>query len=907
VCLAFPDLYDIGMSHLGFKILYKILNDDPRTLAERAYVPWVDMQDELRTRGLPLLSLETARPLRDFDVVGFSLQFELTYSNILAMLDLGGIPLRSSDRGDSDPLVIAGGPTATHPEPVSAFIDAFVIGDGEERTTEVALAWTDLKDRGVPRAERLAALAKLRGVYVPSLYATAVDPDTGFQFVARALVEGARLPVERSLVDDLNRFPFPDDGPVGGPEAIFDRMSIEIARGCTEGCRFCQAGMIYRPVRERDPEQIVDTVVRAVKKSGYDEASLTSLSTADYSCIAPLIKKVVDKLTPEKVSLGVSSLRAYGLGEDVLDDLQRVRASGVTFAPEAGSQRMRDVVNKNVTEEQLMTTAERIFSRGWSSMKLYFMIGLPTEEESDVREIVRVGARARDTGKRVKKERNLGGAPKVTVSVSTHVPKPHTPFQWCAMDAESDVRVKQGWLQEEARLTGVDLRMHDASTSWLEGVFARGDRALCNVLERAYRAGVRFDSWEDQLKIDVWSGAFEAEGIDPKKYLGTIPVTAHLPWEHISVGLEEGFLAREYRKAVASRLSPPCGKAAGAFVQATNLDDALADTRKLVCYDCGVACDMSAMREERIVALERLGAKHRVDAKPLPEVTAKRRGPPPRVVQGDARRYRFAFTKLGPSAFLSHLDLIRALPRAFRRLDVPLYYSSGFHPKPEMTFGPALSLGVSSLEEMVDVKITADLDAAAIAAALGEGTPDGLRFTGGVRLGPEDAGLTRVIDGARYALAFAKSALGDARGAAWLAERAAELMAASARKVLRRIDGIGKWVDVRAFLRAIAVDTPESRAAIATAGMVGDLVTMLVDVEIRGSGAVKIAEVVEVLASEELPHRAVRVALGTWKDGALASPMDLAAVRRPRTVRAAEPAAEAAPDAEEPVVAEVGT
>jgi radical SAM-linked protein len=405
----------------------------------------------------------------------------------------------------------------------------------------------------------------------------------------------------------------------------------------------------------------------------------------------------------------------------------------------------------------------------------------------------------------------------------------------------------------------------------------------------------------------VWSAAFEAEGIDPKKYLGTIPVTARLPWEHISVGLEEGFLAREYRKAVASRLSPPCGKAAGAFVQATNLDDALADTRKLVCYDCGVACDMSAMRQERIVALERLGAKHRVDAKPLPEISEKRRGPPPRIVQGDARRYRFAFTKLGPSAFLSHLDLIRALPRAFRRLDVPLYYSSGFHPKPEMTFGPALSLGVSSLEEMVDVKITADVDAAAIAAALGDGAPDGLRFTGGVRLGPEDAGVSRVIDGARYAVAFAKSALGEARGPAWLAERAAELMAASEHKVLRRIDGIGKWVDVRAFVRALVVDTPESREAIAKAGMVGDLVTMLVDVEIRGSGAVKIAEVVEALASEELPHRAVRVALGTWKDGVLQSPMDLAAVRRPRTVRAAEPAADAPPEAEEPLVAEVGT
>src|SRR5580692_10974196 len=471
VCLAFPDVYDIGMSHLGFKILYRILNDDPRTLAERAYAPWIDMEAELRARGLPLVTCESARPLRDFDVVGFSLQFELTYTNVLTMLDLGGIPLRAADRKEDDPLVIAGGPTATHPEPLAPFLDAIVIGDGEERTTDLSLLWTRLRKEGVPRDARLRALARLGGVYVPSLYTTKVDPDTGIMVVDRPLAPEARVPVVRALVDDLNRFPFPDDGPVGGPEAIFDRMSIEIARGCTEGCRFCQAGMIYRPVRERDPQQIVDTIVSAIKKSGYDEASLTSLSTADYSCIAPLIKKVTDKLAPQKVSLGVSSLRAYGLEENVLDDIQRVRATGVTFAPEAGSQRMRDVVNKNVTEEQLMETAERVFSRGWSSMKLYFMIGLPTEEESDVREIVRVGARARQVGKTMKKalmSRGLpggGGAPKVTVSVSTHVPKPHTPFQWCRVDTPEELRTKQAWLLEEKRASGgVDLKMHDSDT-----------------------------------------------------------------------------------------------------------------------------------------------------------------------------------------------------------------------------------------------------------------------------------------------------------------------------------------------------------------------------------------------------------------------------------------------------------
>ena len=381
----------------------------------------------------------------------------------------------------------------------------------------------------------------------------------------------------------------------------------------------------------------------------------------------------------------------------------------------------------------------------------------------------------------------------------------------------------------------------------------------------------------------MWEAAFEAEGVDPKTYLGTIPVTARLPWDHISVGLEEGFLAREYRKAVASRLSPPCGKAAGAFLHATNLDDAEKDSRKLVCYDCGVACDLSAMRQERIVYLDRLGAKQRVNAKPLPPV-AEKKAPPPRIVQGEPRRYRFAYTKLGPSAFLSHLDLIRALPRAFRRLDLPLYYSSGYHPKPEMAFGPALSLGVASLGEMIDVKVTADFDPAAIAAQLGDGAPDGIDFLGGVALGPEDASITRVIDSARYLVAIARSVLADRGGEAWLAGEVDRLRASSEHTVTRRIEGIGKSVDVRSFLRGLTLGGDEGHALMARAGLVGDLVPLLVDVEIRGSGSVKITEVVEALAGAELPHRAVRVALGTWVEGAIASPLDLAAVRRPRKI-----------------------
>ena len=546
-------------------------------------------------------------------------------------------------------------------------------------------------------------------------------------------------------------------------------------------------------------------------------------------------------MSPDRVSLGVSSLRAYGLGEETLDHMQRVRASGITFAPEAGSQRMRDVVNKNVTEEQLMQTAERVFSRNWSSMKLYFMIGLPTETEEDVREIVRVGRRAREVGFRVKRSKGRP-PPTVTVSVSTHVPKPHTPFQWCAMDAADLVREKQGWLQQEARGTRVDLRMHDSDGSWLEGVFARGDRSLCDVLETAYKNGARFDSWDDQMRIDVWERAFAEHHVDPARFLGTIPVTARLPWSHIDVGLEDGFLLTEYRKALKSRLSPPCGKAAGMFVHHTTLEGARSDDRKLVCYDCGVACDLGAMRQQRETGLVQLNR--------LPPIRE-------RVAPTAPLRYRFTFTKLGPSAFLSHLDLIRALPRAFRRAGVPMSYSGGFHPKPEMTFSPALSLGVMSLGEMMDVKLLCDGDAESWLAALSEGSPEGLDFIAGQKLADGEPSVSKIVDTATYAVAFSRSAIDESLARA----RVTEALAASSLPVVRNIDGIGKHVDVRRFLRALAWDDANGRAALAGAGLVGDLVALLAVVAVTPQGSAKISEVVEVLFGAQTPFQAVRVSL----------------------------------------------
>lgn len=885
VCLAFPDIYDIGMSHLGFRILYRILNDDPRTLAERAYTPWVDMQREILAHGKLLVSLENARPLCDFDVVGFSLQYELTYTNILTMLDLGGIPLRSEHRGDDDPLVVAGGPVATHSEPMAPFLDAILIGDGEEALTEIALEWTRCRREGLSRRERLLAISQIRGVYVPSLYRTAIDPEGGFEVVTGALRADVPFPIERRLLTDISRFPFPDDGPVGGPEAIFDRMSIEVARGCTEGCRFCQAGMIYRPVRERDPEEVLRTVESALRKSGQDEVSLTALSTADVSCISPLIKRMVEMTAPERVSVSVASLRAYGLSEDLLDDMRKVRASGLTFAPEAGTQRMRDVINKNVTEAQLMETAERVFARGFDKMKLYFIIGLPTEEEADVLGIVEVGKNALRVGKRV------GKNPRVTVSVSTHVPKPHTPFQWCAQDAIGDVRHKQDLLRRSAQqVKGLVLRLHDSTTSVLEGVLARGDRRLAAVIEEVYLAGARFDSWEDQLKIDVWKAALERHSIPIELFLGTIPVTARLPWDHFDIGLEEGFLLREYRKALAGRASPPCGKVAGSFIHHTNLKEASADTRRLVCYDCGVACDLGGMRRQREDYLGRLGSFEPGERARLPVVRdadgaevqpSKKRARPesfrPVRTGSTPERFRLRFEKTGAAALLGHLDLIRELPRAIRRAGVRTAYTQGFHPKPDMTFGPALSLGVASLDEYLDVRLIDAPGPQELVSRLVDATSGGLRFLQAVQLSPGDPNVSAIITGARYVIAFAHKTLSGIGGVSGLDELIAAFLARSEHKLRRDIEGVGKMVDVRHFTLQARVGDDAALALLLRAGLVGDLVPVEVSLSLGQNGSAKVAEVVEAILGERgFPHHAVRVALVA---GAT-TPLDVTTFRR---------------------------
>jgi radical SAM family uncharacterized protein/radical SAM-linked protein len=858
VALAFPDVYDIGMSHLGTKILYSLLNKQPRILCERAFAPWVDMEQQLRARNLPLVTLESAHRLADFDVVGISLQYEMTYTNALTLLDLGGIALRANDRGEDAPLVIGGGPVATHPEPMAPFFDAFLIGEAEEVLPDLLLAWARMKRAGVPRQERLIRLAARGGVYVPSLYTTTIDARTELEVVDGVVDPRVPRTIDRVWVRDIDAFPFPSDTPVPYAEAVFDRVSVEIARGCTEGCRFCQAGMIYRPVRERDPDAIVKAVVDGVKNGGYDETSLTALSTADVSCITPLVKKVMTELKKEQTTLSVSSLRAYGLNEELLDEMSSVRATGLTFAPEAGTQRMRDVINKNVTEEDISASAEKIFSRGWSRMKCYFMIGLPTEQDDDVVGIAQTGGRLKRLGRRIRKDAD------VTVSVSSHVPKPHTPFQWCAMDSIDDILRKQKMLRDVAHQERVTLKYHEAGISHVEGILSRGDRRLADVIERVWRDGGRFDGWDEQFSLGRWNTALDACGVVRELYLSTRPVDARLPWDHIDVGLAEGFLAWEYRRALKDRVSPPCGKPKGSLLHPTTIEDAEADARKLVCFDCGIACDLTQMKTERLIALTKLDA-HKpttpVEPRRLPLFNGGhvrgRTEAPAGFAQSEGVRWRIRFGKLGRGAFISHLDTMRLLIRVFRRARLEMIYSKGFHPKPQLVFAPALGLGVAALGEYCDVKIDFDGDGATLLERLRVAAPEGLAVHA----------VGKLSDRADWV--------------AWLPSAPATLRTDNL-IVKREQKRVMKTIDVGRHLDGVRiVDGDEAAGLRAALDWPAGGVIVGFRLKIEPNGGAKPTEVIEALTGAEPADGAqfARLALWALRDERLIDPLALDALR----------------------------
>lgn len=557
VAFAFPDVYEVGMSHLGLRILYHTVNNREDTLMERVFAPWVDFEEKMREHRLPLFSLESYRPLAEFDVVAFTLQYEMSFTNVLNMLDLAGIPVRASERGDRWPLILAGGPTAYNPEPLTPFIDAFLIGEGEEAIHEIIDAVKEWKhsSEGMKR-ELLKKLVTIPGIYVPEFYDVSYHSDGTIREVVPN-VSFAPARITKRVVKDLDRVDFPLNPIVPFTETVHDRIMLEVLRGCSRGCRFCQAGMIYRPVREKRPETLLDQAGKLVKNTGYDEISLTSLSTSDYTCVQGVLEALMDRYGSHGVGISLPSLRADSFSVDLAKQIQRVRKTSLTFAPEAGTQRLRDVINKGVTEQNLMEATEGAFRAGWKGVKLYFMIGLPTETYEDLDGIADLALKVVELGRTVLG--NRFGRLKVTVSASSFVPKSHTPFQWEPQDGIDSLRDKQQYLARKLKHRRITFNWHDARLSFIEAVFARGGRRVADSLERAWELGCKFDSWSDQFKYDRWIKAFEDTGVKPAFYANR-PFAADevLPWDHIGAGISREFLISEYKRALDRLTTPDC-------------------------------------------------------------------------------------------------------------------------------------------------------------------------------------------------------------------------------------------------------------------------------------------------------------------------------------------------------------
>jgi len=553
---CFPDLYEVGMSHLGMKILYSLLNKDPEVWCERVFAPDSDMEKLLLERGLPLFALESRDSVGDFDMIGFTLQYELSYSAILNMLNLSGVPVLASERHDLKNLVVAGGPCACNPEPLCDFIDLFMPGEGEEVLPEIVELYKKAKALGWSKEKYLSEAAQIKGVYVPSLYDVTYKEDGTIDSVTAR--DGAPLPVKKRIIRDLDKVYYPEDFVVPFVDIVHDRAMVEIMRGCIRGCRFCQAGFIYRPLREKHADTLAQNARCLCDSTGYDELSLTSLSTSDYSELEPLLDDLLTWTDDEKVNLSLPSLRVDNFSESLMEKVTTIRKSGLTFAPEAGTQRMRDVINKNVTEDELMETCRTAFMGGYTSVKLYFMIGLPTETDEDVLGIIETAQRVVDLFYSLE-DRPKGKSVQVTVSVASFVPKPFTPFEFEPQDSRDELHRKQRLMLSALRSRKVNLDWHEADTSYLEAVFARGDRRLGKVIYDAWKKGCNLDSWNDHFRFDLWMESFSENGVDPDFYaLRRRDTNETMPWDHMDYGVSKNFLIKEYKKAVSAETTPNC-------------------------------------------------------------------------------------------------------------------------------------------------------------------------------------------------------------------------------------------------------------------------------------------------------------------------------------------------------------
>jgi radical SAM family uncharacterized protein/radical SAM-linked protein len=681
--LAFPDLYEIGTSHFGIQILYHLLNRLPDVAAERAFAPALDMEAQLRRKGKALFSLESHTPLNQFDIIGFSLLYELNYTNILTMLELSGIPWLAAERDSRHPFVIAGGPCTCNPEPVAEFFDAMVVGDGEAVVMELVRAWLAWKQSGAARRQDLLERwCTIAGVYVPSFFEARYDA-SGFQTLVPRF--NSYPSIRRAIVGDLDAAPFPVRPVIPFAKPVHDRLRIEVSRGCTRGCRFCQAGMLYRPVRERSPEKVFELAAQALAATGYEDLSLLSLSTGDYGCIVPLMQRMMGRYASERVAISLPSLRAGTLSPELMELIRRVRKTGFTIAPEAGSQRLRDVINKNIREEEIIETVYAAFQMGWHLVKLYFMVGLPTENEEDLNALVDLVHRLR------KLKGATGRRGQINVSMATFIPKPHTPFQWATQLGLAESRERIRWTQERLKAAGIEFKWQNPEMSLLEGVWARGDRRLGAALRAAHRRGCRFDGWGDQLKFGAWMQAFGETGVDPEFYLTRKrDVREPLPWDHIDILVDKAFLRAEWEKALAEGLT--------------------ADCRFGACNACGV-CDFKA-----------IAPRVHTHMAPQAGATAHSGG----LRTAGYRKLQVSYSKLGPARFFGHLELVNVFLRGLRRAGIPLKFSEGFHPKPKVAFGNPLPTGMESEDERLVVSVASEVAPAELLRALNAELPEGL-------------------------------------------------------------------------------------------------------------------------------------------------------------------------------------
>lgn len=722
VVLAFPEVYEIGLSYLGQKILYNRLNQRPDVLAERVYAPWPDFERQLRSSGLPLYSLESKIPLYQFDIIGFSLLYELNYTNLLSILDLGGIPILAEERKRAQPLVIAGGPAALNPEPLAEFIDIFAFGDGEDLIHEIINRYLEVRDVVRSREELLRSFAGIRGLYLPAFYQACSQP--GSPLLVPRPKAGFPDKIEKRVVYPLEKSAWPERFIVPNIQSVFDRLQVEVARGCPQNCRFCQAASIYFPYRIRPAEQTVRAAWQGLKATGYEDLSFNALSVGDY----PFLEQALDSLMPclerEKIAVSLPSLRPGRLSRNMVQNIVRIRKTGFTLVPEAGSERLRRVINKKITDEELLTAARYAFENGWRLLKLYFMIGLPTETPEDLKSIIKLIGRLMEQGREI-----LGSSPAINLSISSFIPKPHTPFQWVAMDEEKLLEQKQQYIRSNiGRWKKVELKEHRVRTSILEAVFSRGDRRLGAVLKEAFRLGARFDGWLDQFNFELWQEVFEKVGVDYHDYLKAIPVEADLPWDIVDVGLKKAYLKQELE---ASR-------------QGVYTDSCLERT----CANCQ-ACDWP---EFKAVPKE----TEQIDFAPeIDDQTG---------LLSEPVRYRAFYSKMGPARFISHNDLLNHLERAFRRAGLKIAFSQGYHPKMLMTHGPALPLGMAAGAEAMEFKVMEEMNEAWFLKKLNPCLPEGLQFSGLIKCQADCPPLFQDIKTLVYTLDLSDPELSNLEG-----------------------------------------------------------------------------------------------------------------------------------------------